>query len=569
MGRYTGKAVTERNGFVSQESNTIDPNSDKNPLLDNNDPTKDNEPDRSHGDDFEVAGEDLVEVKATPESEFHQEGEVLNKINEIDNIAKEGQDNADAVEALAAVSCEMHAILADRGYLTAGEALVLRGLVASVESAVPDLATVETPMPSMEDFKLPGLEYSNANISMESISEKIGLALNKVETNLVRLFKNGIGLANSMTPLIDAQISRCATIKGNLNGARRDDGQKEVTGGFVKNLSVDGAAPDSNTVLKVAKYLEQCNSEIMSPRAVDEAKQLINQLQQTVRNGVDGDVIKSPSIVLRTILVLTAAGFAGIKAGKAGMAVGAATGNPGVAALAGIGGLVAGGATTTVAGVLLARNNMQKIVEKQIKIDGSVAPELFKLYPSVAKVNFAAPPELEGRHSLPLFGNRVINVTQYAKEVDIKAAQRVVPSIELAKSGKNGYGRSMQSLNSSQQAEVLASAERLLITARNFYKDYAIRNRSAMEVSQKTAKLIADVNKNTSSITQRAVQNAFLFTMNWYTKMFWNGIFADQHKLANYTRGSAKALLDLVEASSAGAQGGSPTASTEAFADFM
>ena len=323
MGRYTGNVVTETNAFVSQESNTVDPNSDKNPLLDNSDPTEGAEPDREHGDDFQVAGEDLVEKKNVTENDVFQDGEVLNKINEIDNIAKEGQENADAVEALAAVSCEMHAILADRGHLTAGEAMVLRGFVASVESAIPELATVETAMPSMEDFKLPGLEYSNANVSMESISEKINLALNKVETNMVRLFKNGIGLANSMTPLIDAQISRCATVKGSLNGARRDDGQKEVSGGFVKNLSVDGAAPDANTVIKVAKYLEQCNGEIMSPRAMEEAKQLINQLQQTVRNGVDGDVIKSPSILLRTLIVLTAAGYAGIKGAKAGFAAGA------------------------------------------------------------------------------------------------------------------------------------------------------------------------------------------------------------------------------------------------------
>ena len=210
MGRYTGNVVTETNAFVSQESNTVDPNSDKNPLLDNSDPTDGAEPDREHGDDFQVAGEDLVEKKNVTENDVFQDGEVLNKINEIDNIAKEGQENADAVEALAAVSCEMHAILADRGHLTAGEAMVLRGFVASVESAIPELATVETAMPSMEDFKLPGLEYSNANVSMESISEKINLALNKVETNMVRLFKNGIGLANSMTPLIDAQISRCA-----------------------------------------------------------------------------------------------------------------------------------------------------------------------------------------------------------------------------------------------------------------------------------------------------------------------------------------------------------------------
>ena len=61
MGRYSGKAVTVTNDFVSQESNTIDPNSDKNPLLDNSDPSKGSEADREHGDDFQVVGEDLVE----------------------------------------------------------------------------------------------------------------------------------------------------------------------------------------------------------------------------------------------------------------------------------------------------------------------------------------------------------------------------------------------------------------------------------------------------------------------------------------------------------------------------
>ena len=68
MGRYTGNVVTETNAFVSQESNTVDPNSDKNPLLDNSDPTDGAEPDREHGDDFQVAGEDLVEKKNVTEN---------------------------------------------------------------------------------------------------------------------------------------------------------------------------------------------------------------------------------------------------------------------------------------------------------------------------------------------------------------------------------------------------------------------------------------------------------------------------------------------------------------------
>lgn len=546
MGRYSGKAVTVTNDFVSQESNTIDPNSDKNPLLDNSDPSKGSEADREHGDDFQVVGEDLVEVKKVTENEVYEEGEVLNKITSIDNIVKEGQTNSSVIEALAAVSIEMYGILGAQGKLSPGEYMAVSGIVASCEAAMPSLRETETVMPSMEDFKIPGLGYSNTNVSMEGILEKLETATNNLNLNLDRLFKNGIGLATSITPLINNQLKRAKELQGTLNGARRDAGQKEVKGGFINALMIDNAAPDAATTIKTAKYLNQCINEVTSSTASDEAKKLITQLQQTVRNGVDGETIKSPSIILHSIL--------------AGFAVRLVFGAAGVA------GSLANKAANAITKKVTAKWLDYK-VNKQIKLDGSVAPELFKLYPTVAKVQTSSPAGLDGRHSLPLFGNRVITVTQYSREVDSNAFDRIVPSIRLEKAGKAKAGASMEALDPSQQKEVLDSAIAMLTAAGDYYRDYAKRNRNAMDVSKTTLTLIQEVRADTSPFTQRAVRNAFTRTMAWYTNMFWRGIFADQSKIANYARSTSKALIDLVEASSAGSQGGS--VSTEAFSDFL
>lgn len=530
MGRYTGNAVTETNAFVSQESNSVDPNTDKNPLLDNSDPTDGAEPDRKHGDDFQVAGEDLVEVKATPESEFHQEGEVLNKINEIDNIAKEGQDTADAVEALAAVSCEMYAILADRGQLTSGEALVLRGLVTSCESAIPALANTETAMPSMEDFNIPGLGYSNANVSMEAIGEKIDSAMNSLGLNLERLFKNGMGLANSLTPLFTSQIKRAQAIKAGLNNAHRDAGQKTISGSFVGSLSIEGRAPDANTVLRTAGYLGDITDQVLSYSALDSARNNVTNAMNAIKNGVDLKDVKKTGLIAKLIVLFG--------------------GNNPVTFLTSIG--------------------VRDAIYSQLTFDGQYTIDMFGLYSSLAKVQTSSEAaHLEARKTLPLFGGTEIVVTDYRKNFSTQINHTAVPSIRIVKGKKTADSSEMQALTSQQQQQVTDAALKILLAGRNYYKDYATRNKRAMETFKAAFKMQQQTNRENIAADRRFenmyVTNAF----NYYSRLYWRGIFIDQSKVASYCRKTSKALLDLVEASSAGAQGGSPTASTEAFADFM
>ena len=544
MGRYTGKAVTERNGFVSQESNTIDPNSDKNPLLDNNDPTKGNGPDRTHGDDFEVVGEDLVELKKTTESDVTEEGEVLNKITEIDNIAKEGQDNASAIEALAAVSTEMRAVLADKGFLSAGEFMAVRGLIASCEAAVPNLRTVETAMPSMEDFKIPGLEYSNANVSMESIGEKIDTAFNNLKLNLQRLFKNGVGLANSLTPLYNKQLARAQSLRNGLNSAHRDDGQKTVSGKFIQKLAIEGRAPDASTVLKTAKYLSEISDNIITHQATEMASAHLKNALKFVDSGVDFTKLEKPSMWLMFIIwIAKGASFIDHPIANVVTKIGET-----------------------------AENEVNRRVFDKLRVSGEMAPELFNVFSTVAKVNHPSESKnLDARKSLPLFGDVEIVVTQYAKEVNMTLGHVTVPSLYLEHPkgwGKRTKANDMQSLTSQQQKEVLDSAIKVLENGRDYFKEYANRNGKCMEAYQRAHQMKQNARKESKTNGFGGADRYILPVYNFYTKLYWRGIFADQSKIANYTRVSAKALIDLVAASSEAAQGGE-SVSTEAFNDFM
>lgn len=527
MGRYSGKAVTISNDFVSQESNTIDPNSDNNPLLDNDDPSKGNEPDREHGDDFQVAGEDLVEVKKVTENEVYEEGEVLNKITSIDNIVKEGQTNSSVIEALAAVSTEMYGILATHGKMTPGEYLAVSGIVASCEAAMPSLRETETAMPSMEDFKIPGLGYSNTNVSMEGIGEKIDSAFNTLGLNIERLFKNGVGLANSLTPLFTSQINRANTLRGSLNNAHRDAGQKTVSGKFVSALSIDGHAPDATTVLKTVNYLGEITDQVLSYASLERAQANVTTSMQAIKEGIDLKNVKRTGFLAKLIVLF--------------------------------------GGNNVV--TFLASEGIKSDIYDQLTFDGDYTIDMFEAYSTLAKVQASSDHKhLEARKTLPLFGGNEIVVTNYKRNFSTKINHSAVPSIRLIKGDKSGGGE-MQSLSGQQQQQVIAGALKILLAGRDYYKNYAVRNKRAMDTFKAAFKGQQQSTRDNIDAGRRFenlyVNNAY----NYYTRLYWRGIFVDQSKIGVYCRKTAKALLDLAESSSAGAQGGS--VSTEAFSDFL
>lgn len=516
--------MPQSNPFLSMESD-LDANNN-NPLLNAEDPTKAaDEAAETKPDDFEVILPETVEGENLKESDIIFEGEVAEKMKDADNIVKESGNTGDALQALATVAQEMYQIIETNGKLTTVEMLIAQSTVQSCESLVPALRNVDVQMPSMEDFKTVGMQYTSSQVSLEGVVDRIKTALNNLGLNVERLFKNGIGLARSMTPIIDKQIARATALKGALNKAHRDAGQKELTGGFVVPLNIEGRAPDAATTIKTAAYLNQVMAELLSSKASDAATQHVKSLQGVIREAMNAKKLDSPSVLLA---------FA-------------------------IGCLLPKGGVGEVLGDMYKQHMTDKVA-KQIRIDGKIAPELFSLYPSIAKVRDASRDEdyIEARRSLSLFGNKAIAVTQYKKEVKTDLRIHNTPDIRLIKLGK-GKVKTIQALNSSQQADVLDSAIGILQTARTYFKEYAARNQNNMTVWQQAFKQILELNQTQSGFGRSYARTACASLIRFYTDMYWFGIFMHQAKISIYGRTTATALISLVEASSRAAQGGSPS----------
>jgi hypothetical protein len=508
---------------TSLESNEIDAN-DNNPVLKVVDPAETaTEEGQKVADDFEyVDAPEAIDGENQKQEDAIEEGEVLNKITEINNIVNETQKESDTIQAVATIAAEMYNILQTNGKFTPAEALLVNSAMETFELAMPSLAENTRTLPSMESHAIVGLQFSNAQTSMEGVIERLDKGINNLGLNIGRLFKNGVGLANSLTPLFTKQIERATALKGQLNNAHRDAGQKEVTGKFTSRLYIDGKAPDAQTVVKTTAYLNQCITEVLSASATDTASRLIKSAQKGLEKSIDLDNIDHPNAWLNLAIALLPGG------------VGA------------------------IAGKIKGIANRGKVM-KQLKMDGNVTPELFKMYPNIAKVNHpdGSNKNLDYRRSLPLFGNTAIVVSQYRQQITQTLNRHEVPTITLNANSSSAKG-SIQALTTAQQNDVLAGTIGMLTTAREYYKNYAQRNAECMKAYQTAynqrwamAKSITFENSSSTSIA--------LPLFEFYTRMFWRGIFKEQANIAIYVRKTASALIDLVATSSAQAQGGSPS----------
>lgn len=507
---------------ASMEENTLDAN-DNNPLLKAEDPAKQAEEDGAKmADDYEYVESEAVEGENQKPDEAIIQGEESELVGKLDNIVEESANGGAVVQALASVAQEMMQIIATNGKLSPTEMLLVNHTVSSCEKLVPSLRNPNVAMPSMEDFKMVGMQYTCSQVSLEGVMDKVKTAINNLGLNIERLFENGIGLARSMTPIIDSQIARITKLRSQLNGAHRDAGQKELSGKFVKTLSIEGRAPDAATVVKTAAYLNQVTSEILAPSIQQGAVNYVKAAQAVIREAMHAEKLKSPSALLATIIKMF------MPANNLGGALSAAH-----------------------------DDYLRDKVGKQVRIDGKVAPELFKLFPSVAKVRDVNTDEdfLEAMRSLSLFNNKVISVLQYKKEVTADLRMHMTPTLKLTSLGK-GYGKTMQALTAAQQGDVLDSALAILQNARGYFKDYASRNRACMTVWQSAYQDVLKMENSKQGMIARQMCIEFI---RMYTRIYWEGIFDHQAKISIYARRVTSALVDLVEASLGAAQGGSPS----------
>lgn len=526
MARYNPSL--ESDNLVPEKQGTeIDANTN-NPVLEVEQPKSEDKP-----EDFEYSETPELDKGAAKESDYvftgsdentkEAEAFIGEQKKEGDNIVKEIGETNNVLETLDSVATEMYNIIRKEGRISSLEAVTLGMHLAAVDR-VSGYKAKEAP--ALENFQTPALAYSATQASFEGIGDRIEAGLERLGENIVRLMKNGVGFAGSLTVLIDRNLARIAKLRTSINAAHRDAGQKEVKGGFIKRLQVDGNTPDANTVEKTATYLAQCMTEILSNSQTKAAAQYVRAANDTLikaaSDGMDNVDHTNPLWLL------------------------------------------------IFSPEFLVSLNYNKVANT-FKIDGSVAPQLFKVYPSAAKVNHSfgdmrADKNLEIRRSLPLFGNRAIAVSQYRSTVEVGCGRHSIPKLTLVDFGEGRGDSRAQALTGQQQKQALDSAEKILLVARDYFKNYATRNKECMDTYMRYFKQLQKWRNNNTGRGQgeKTISVAAgIQIMRYYSNLYWTGIFAQQSDIASYGRKTAAALIDLVEASSIGAQGSKP--STESF----
>lgn len=498
---------------ASMEENTLDAN-DNNPLLKAEDPAKTAEEDGAKiANEFEYVESEAVDGENQKPDDAVLVDAVKDTTTEVNNIVAENKTTTDTLDAVASVAQEMYAVIQERGKLLPVEMMTIQGHMASLESRAPWVSG-DVEMPSLESFKVVGLQYTTSQVAMEGVFSSINAGLDKMVAGIGLLIKNGIGLATAGLKLVGSRKAEATKLLASLDGSHREAGLKEVGGSFVEKLAVDGRAPDAATVLKTAVYTNACLGELLSFSATKAAGEHVRQGVKALYDNINVGKMDKPSGWL-TFWVF----------------------------------FVFGNSVIPLVKVV----HDQYKVQKQIRVDPATSPQLFKLYPNTAKIatNDSSSSILDAKRSLPLFGNRAIQIEQYADTVEREKINKSnVPGVKLVTTGGKASVGKMQALSGAQQKDVLNSAIEMLSTAEGYYRDYASRNNEFYTTYKSAIQTGLKFKEESGS---KKSYTLFLASSiaSWYSKVFWNGIFANQANIAKYGIKTAGALIDLVSASSA------------------
>ncbi len=317
--------------------------------------------------------------------------------------------------------------------------------------------------------------------------------------------------------LVNARLDTARELARTLDNSHREAGLKEVSGGFVNRLMVDGRVADPATVLKTAVYANECFAEVLSNSASTYAAEHVRTAIKELMDSIRSDKMDRPYSGWLTFWIF----------------------------------FFLGGNTMIIPAVKVLHD--QAKVRNQIKVDPRTAPQLFRLYPNIAKVNTTSEAKiLDAKRSLPLFGNKAIQVEQYADIVKREEINKTnVPKVTLVNSGRGEVTTKMSALTGAQQKDVLNSAIEMLNTVAEYFTEYKARNtafyKTYVENLDTGLRFIAD-NKNQKTPYTNAIIGS---AAGWYTRVFWAGIFKEQSDIATYASTTAGALIDLVSASSA------------------
>lgn len=404
------------------------------------------------------------------------------------------ENKIQALDQIDNISVEMIKIIEKNGSLTAMEAMLVNVALDNATRKLPaELRSFD--MPSLESYHTIGLASAATEISMEGVLDKISTLVNNISLSIQKQLKNALGFVASYTPLIERLLKRAQAVKSQIKNSNREAGLKEIKLKTAPKLAVDGRSPNGETTVKTLKYCQQCISEVMSNSAEDALIQFIKESTAAMmREGAAG---KDDTSMWR---------MHGLK---------------------------------------------------QIQVPALKYPDIFRLYPTIAKIDTAgvagyADEGLKVKRSLPLFGG--VAFTVFTNKVNPKTDNvevKWVPGLNVLPYGDRLESNTVTVLTAREQTIVIDGVIDMLEELLSFWKSYRARNEKVYRMFQDAQKQWLSVKNNSmAGYRQRAIGRWGRDVGTMYKLCLFDG----RYQVAMYAKTVTGALISYVEASARATQ---------------
>ena len=329
---------------------------------------------------------------------------------------KEGDALITSAENLIELGCSLESLQANNS-VDSGAIAMLNASVESILQRLPDECR-DFDLPSTETFST-GSESSFVQISVEGIVQ----GLQKIVAKIVHNF-NGrlITFSRSMVErrkVTESLKSKIQTLEGRINDAHREEGEKTVSGDFLKHLFIDGKAPEPATLIGTLKYQADLTKQLFSPTSIEATNSMVANFASAITQDLKKKDLKNPSKWWFVFVYL---------------------------------GSTAGFLPAIAASMWSLNSGLKTVVSNMRDIYGHEIPDVFKILPMVAKNNVdSGDDKVITKATNPLLGNVRIKSSRLKDDVRL-TLEDSTGFVPRAKVGGIGFSLSLETTKSESKA---------------------------------------------------------------------------------------------------------------------
>ncbi|KOC58545.1 hypothetical protein WH47_09784 [Habropoda laboriosa] len=418
------------------------------------------------------------------------------------------------------------------GNVDVGSIAILNAAVESILQTIPEDAR-DIDMPSVETFG-DGNESAVVTLSLEGIVQGLQKIIAKVVHNIngrLVSFRQSVIERQKVTASLKSKI---ASLEGSINEAHREEGEKTVSGKWLKHLCVDGKTPEPGTLIGTLKYQTDLTKELFSQATIDAISDMTVKFADGITSDLKKRDVTNPSKWWYVLLI------AGVQMGFF----------PGLAATL----------WSLNSGLKTVVSNMRDIYSREI-------PDIFKTLPMVAKNNISGEENVIKKGTNPLLGNAQIVAGRLKDDVRISLTEStgvlsqskvtgVGFSLAMVETGKASPATEIRGLTGGEQKQVLGLCKVLVEAMEEFSKNSQSHVKRYTESSIKATNEIVDAVGGIRQLLpgNNLGANGMVFSIQKIQQNVYAELIGTQTNYLRHLQTTVNSLLSYVSASSSEAK---------------